>query len=151
MKGTEIMRSKILINPCRKRRIPRHFSWVDHRLVRENYLKHCSTDALALYLFLVTVGDHEGLSYYSTAGIEKYLNVNSQRTIGSCRRELIKSGLIAYLDGLYQVLDLGNHDSSHAMFYDTVKHGTADKTPLSSENTCSESAGAVIDRILGGK
>ena len=48
---------KRLIDPRRRRKIPRQFNWVDHRLVRGGYLKRCSHPALALYLFLtVTVG-----------------------------------------------------------------------------------------------
>lgn len=148
MKGMEFMRSKILIEPGRRRRIPKHFSWVDHRLVRENYLKQCSTDALALYLFLLTVGDHEGLSYYGDSSIEKFINLNSGKSLGSCRAELIKSGLIAYLNGLYQVLDLGKNDSvSGVVFKEAVRRETVNRT----SNTCTENLGTVIDRILGGK
>ena len=106
------MRSKVLIDPQRKRRIPKHFSWLDHRLVRNNYLKQCSTDALALYLFLVTVGDSEGLSYYRDESIEKYLVFGPSSSVNSCREELISAGLVAFLDGLYQVLDLAKEPES---------------------------------------
>jgi len=44
--------------------VPSQFSWVDHRLVREHYLERLPCEAAALYLFLVTVGDAERLSYY---------------------------------------------------------------------------------------
>ena len=56
---------KRLISPHRRRKVPAQFSWVDHRLVRDNHISKCSPEALALYLFLVTVADAEGLSYYS--------------------------------------------------------------------------------------
>ena len=46
------------------RRIPDQFSWIDHRLVREQYIDYLSSEAAALYLFLVTVSDAQGLSYY---------------------------------------------------------------------------------------
>jgi len=94
------MKSKVLINPGRKRKIPRHFSWVDHRLVRNNYLVRCSCDALALYLFLLTVGDYEGLSYYKDESILKYLKLSEKSSIAGCRRELIDAELISYLGGL---------------------------------------------------
>ena len=67
-----------------------------------------STDALTLYLFLVTVGDHEGLSYYRDESINKYLNFSSSSDVKSCREKLKLNNMISYLDGLYQVLGLGS-------------------------------------------
>ena len=49
------MIEKLPIAPARLRRVPHGFGWVDHRLVRSGCLRQCSTDALALYLVLVTV------------------------------------------------------------------------------------------------
>ncbi|SBT04495.1 hypothetical protein ACCAA_1480002 [Candidatus Accumulibacter aalborgensis] len=59
------MTIKRVLCPERIRQIPTQFSWVDHRLVRERYLDRCNPPAAALYLFLVTVADVQGLSYYS--------------------------------------------------------------------------------------
>ena len=53
---------KHIIATDRVRRVPRQFSWVDHRLVRGNYLVKASAPAWALYLVLVTVGDEHGVS-----------------------------------------------------------------------------------------
>ena len=53
------------IYPERIRTPPKQFSWVDHRLVRDHYIDRCSHQSAALYLFLVTVADAQGLSYYS--------------------------------------------------------------------------------------
>ena len=53
----------------RRRQVPRSWSWIDHRLVRDRHISRCSADALALYLFLVTVADGQGLSYYGDATI----------------------------------------------------------------------------------
>jgi hypothetical protein len=44
------------------RQVPTQFSWVDQRLVRERYIDQLSSQACALYLFLVTVADAQGLS-----------------------------------------------------------------------------------------
>ena len=63
------MINKHLLRPDRLRQIPPSFSWVDHRLVRHEHLRHTGPVAWALYLFLVTVADAEGLSYYSDASI----------------------------------------------------------------------------------
>ena len=63
------MVEKRLLCPNRRRRTPAQFSWLDHRLVRERRLESCPVEAWALYLFLVTVGDAQGLSYYSDASL----------------------------------------------------------------------------------
>jgi hypothetical protein len=55
---------KRVLNPNRVRHVPRQFSWIDQRLVRDGHTARCSAEALALYLFLVTVADAQGLSYY---------------------------------------------------------------------------------------
>ncbi|GEM_PF-609387 len=144
------MKSKVLINARKMRRIPKHFSWLDHRLVRESYLKQCSTDALALYLFLVTVGDHEGLSYYGDESIKKYLNFNPSSGVISCRKELMKAGLVAYLDGLYQVLDIAEDNNSEFRFSEALKHVSTVNGSISSGNSPVERVGAVIDKMFGG-
>ena len=63
------MVTKRLLRPERLRTVPSQFSWLDHRLVRERHLERCSTEALALYLFLATVADSKGLSYYADASV----------------------------------------------------------------------------------
>ena len=92
---------------CREqlRRVPPQFSWIDHRLVRDRLIAGRSAEALALYLFLVTVADGEGLSYYSDAGIGKLLPLDGP-ALGRARQELIRARLIAYQKPLYQVLSL---------------------------------------------
>ena len=98
------MQKRVLI-PARVRQVPRQFSWVDQRLVREHYLERCSVESWALYLFLLTVGDAQGLSYYADASIGKYLSMDSVR-LERARQQLIQAGLIAYERPLYQVLSL---------------------------------------------
>ena len=99
------MRGRELIVPQRRRRIPRQFSWVDHRLVRDGHVQGRSAPALALYLFLVTVADAEGLSWYSEATLCRQLSCNGPQ-LQSARAELQQAELIAYRKPLYQVLDL---------------------------------------------
>jgi len=96
---------KRLLCPERVRRIPAHFSWVDHRLVREHHIERCGTAALALYLLLVTVGDAEGLSYYSDTKVAQLTSMD-ERELHQARRELVDARLIAYRKPLYQVLSL---------------------------------------------
>jgi len=96
---------KRVLNPERLRKVPAQFSWIDHRLVQENYFVRCEHSAWALYLFLASVGDAEGLSYYSDASLMRHLNMD-QVQLSSSRQQLIRAGLIAYEKPLYQVLSL---------------------------------------------
>lgn len=99
------MLRKRVLDLERLRRVPRQFSWIDQRLVREHYLQRCDAHALALYLFLITVGDHQGLSYYADATLCRSLSMDDAR-LHQARRCLIQAQLIAYEAPLYQVLSL---------------------------------------------
>ena len=102
------MVEKRLLCPHRRRRTPAQFSWLDHRLVRERRLERCPVEAWALYLFLVTVGDARGLSYYSDASLTARLPLD-RRALLEARHALIGAGLIAFEPPLYQVLSLDEH------------------------------------------
>jgi len=99
------MKHKKLLRPDRLRRPPERFSWLDHRLVRENRLRPCTPDAMALYLFLATVADAEGLSYYGEASIAERLGMVPDR-VRAARTCLIREDLVAYERPFYQVLSL---------------------------------------------
>lgn len=96
---------KRLLCPERIRKPPAGFNWLDHRLVRDGYIDRCSHQAAALYLFLVTVADARGLSYYSDASVMERLFMDSA-ILNQARRNLVLIGLIAYQNPLYQVLAL---------------------------------------------
>lgn len=97
--------SKRVLNPERLRQVPEHFSWLDHRLVREHTIEKADVCAWALYLFLVTVADAHGLSYYSEATLSRRLKLSLPR-LAQARRDLVALDLIAYDPPLYQVLSL---------------------------------------------
>ena len=99
------MISKHLLRPQRLRQIPASFSWVDHRLVRHDYLPRADHSAWALYLFLITVADAQGLSYYSDRAIGRHLKMDSVQ-LSVARQQLVQADLIAYQKPLYQVLAL---------------------------------------------
>jgi len=99
------MKHKELIEPGLRRRIPEHFTWVDHRLVREGYIRKCSIKSLGFYLFLLAVSDAEGLSYYGDKRISLELGI-SEDSVSELRRELISARLIVYKEAIYQLLDL---------------------------------------------
>lgn len=99
------MRGREPLVPRRRRRVPPQFSWVDHRLVRDGHIEGRSPEALALYLFLVTVADADGLSWYSEVALCRVLSWTPPR-LAQARSELREADLIAYRKPLYQVLDL---------------------------------------------
>ncbi len=100
------MSIKRVLCPERVRQIPAQFSWIDQRLVRDHLIGTCGTDALVLYLFLVTVADAQGLSYYSDHAIVCRLACFDPARLAHARAELQRVGWIAYEPPLYQVLAL---------------------------------------------
>lgn len=96
---------KHLLRPDRLRQVPSGFNWVDHRLVRQNYIDRCDCVDLALYLFLITVSDDQGLSYYSDPAICRRLKIDPT-ALARARVHLQQADLIAYQKPLYQVLSL---------------------------------------------
>jgi hypothetical protein len=101
--------NKHLLRPDRLRRVPAGFNWIDHRLVRDHYVERCNCVDLALYLFLVTVSDVQGLSYYSDQAICRRLRIEPA-TLAAARLHLQQADLIAYRKPLYQVLSLEDPD-----------------------------------------
>ncbi len=99
------MREKEVLRPERLRKTPGQFSWVDHRLVRWDYVRRCDSRSWAVYLLLVTVGDAQGVSYYSDGKIAELLSLE-RGDVAEARCQLVAADLIAYERPLYQVLSL---------------------------------------------
>lgn len=116
------MTIKRVLCPERVRQIPAQFSWVDHRLIRERHIERCDPPAAALYLFLVTVADAQGLSYYSDAVLVRCLSMTAVR-LSQARGDLIRVGLIAYQRPLYQVLSLDSSPHIEARELDADEIG----------------------------
>ena len=96
---------KQVLWPERLRQVPLQFSWIDHSFVQQHFIDRCEPRAAALYLFLVTVCDSLGLSYYGATTLARRLHL-SDEDLDSARRQLIELELIAYRAPLYQVLAL---------------------------------------------
>jgi hypothetical protein len=96
---------KCPILPAKLRCVPSQFSWVDQRLVREHRIDQLSHEACALYLFLVTVADAQGLSYYADRSLCQRLSMSAP-LLRQARQLLIQQSLVAYRRPLYQVLAL---------------------------------------------
>ena len=99
------MMQKKILRPERLRQVPAQFSWIDQRLVREDFLRHGEPSAWALYLVLVTVADAQGLSYYSEATLSRLLKLDLVQ-LAQARQQLVGADLLAYQKPLYQVLAL---------------------------------------------
>ena len=89
--------------PERQRTVPRNFSWLDHRMIREGYLKQLNCKNSVLYLFLLTVADRDGLFWYSD---QRICELTPLREVASCRNVLIDADLLTFEEGVYQVLSL---------------------------------------------
>ena len=98
----------IVKNPVlntRIRKIPKSFSWLDHRLVRDRHIESLSHSQAALYLFLVCVADDKGLSYYGDPALMAKLGMD-QVCLNEARSGLIRKNFIAWQKPIYQVLSL---------------------------------------------
>jgi len=134
------MAEKRILCRDRVRKVPRQFSWIDHRLVRDGHISRCSHEALALYLFLVTVSDGEGLSYYSDRTAGELLSMD-EPVLASARRELHKAGLIAYRQPLYQVLSLDDPGAGLAALHRSApRRGSGEAISI----------GEVLEQVTGG-
>ena len=89
---------KQVLRPERVRGTPEQFSWVDHALVQHHLIDRCSSHSAALYLFLITVADCEGLSYYASATLASRLHL-SEAELAAARSQLMALDLIDCLAG----------------------------------------------------
>ena len=101
--ATKMDKRPICLSKLRK--VPKQFSWVDQRLVRDHYIDQLSPQACALYLLLVTVADAQGLSYYADLSLCQRLSLTCTE-LHQARQALITLGVVAYQPPLYQVLAL---------------------------------------------
>ncbi len=135
------------IYPERVRKVPPQFSWVDHRLVRDGHIESLSHAAAALYLFLLTVADHQGLSYYGDASIEKRLSMDDY-TLQTARENLIRTGLIAWKKPIYQVLDMDVPRLPMTEF--RINAATSSESEVRVKNGQPKHIGEIIKRMVGG-
>ena len=94
---------KQVLWPERLRQVPQQFSWVDHAFVLQHFFDRWEARAAALYLFLVTVCDAQGLSYYGSATLARRLHL-SDENLDAARRQLIELDLIAYRAPPYELV-----------------------------------------------
>jgi hypothetical protein len=138
------MIKKRIVCSDRLRRVPNQFSWIDHALVRRKYICGHSHGSLALYLFLVTVADGDGLSYYSDTAIRQYLRFTAA-ALDKYRAELCGAGLIAYSNPFYQVLSL--NEASATVFPAPCE--TARQKSQTVRTGAVESIGQILSKAMG--
>lgn len=91
--------------PDRVRKISGSFSWIDHRLITQGWFDVLNRDEILTYLWWTTVGDENGVSFYSDEKTATRLKLSVPQ-IQMARQGLIEKQLVVYRSGVIQVLDL---------------------------------------------
>jgi hypothetical protein len=91
--------------PGRIRTLPKSFSWIDRRLLTEPFLVPLAPEEIALYFFLVTAADRQGMSFWSPGKIQDRLGL-AKSALRPSIYGLIEQDLIAYRPPFFQVLSL---------------------------------------------
>lgn len=99
------MVAKVLIAPEKKRIPAPPFAWIDRRFFFAGFMAELGAAENLLYFFLVLVADKNGLSRYGYDKICATLHLTLDEYIAA-RETLIRRNLIAFRDGLFQVLVL---------------------------------------------
>ena len=142
------MPTKRLLDARRRRKgLPRGFGWIDHRLLRDGYLGHCSPEALALYVLLVCAADAQGLSFYSDARIAELLAL-APPALSAARRQLMALGLIAYQKPLYQLLSLETECTAGSPVGQPPRDEPDPEPPSSASHPRDLPLKAMVERIL---
>ena len=93
------------VAPDRIRKIDGSFAFIEHKFLRRGFWASLEHRELLLYLFLILVADHQGLSYYGYDKICAILRVTVDQYIDA-RDALIRKDLIAFDGTIFQILSL---------------------------------------------
>ena len=91
--------------PYRIRKITGSFTFIEHRFLRDGFFASLDHHELLLYLFLLIVGDRNGMSFYSYDKICTLLKISVDEYL-LARNSLIENDLIAFDGKFFQVLSL---------------------------------------------
>jgi hypothetical protein len=92
--------------PDRIRSIRGSFSWIDHRFLRQGFDHGLTRLEKLFYFVLIAVSNRDGVSFYSDERLWEILEIRHGHELTGARAELVARDLIAFEDGVYQVLDL---------------------------------------------
>ncbi len=98
-----IQKTPLISNRVRK--INGSFAWISHRFLRQGFWDNLTHHELLVYLFLVMVGDRQGISYYSFDKICSLVGITPDEYIFA-RDGLIDKDLVSFNGRLFQVLSL---------------------------------------------
>lgn len=114
--------------PLEPRRI-RHprgaYGWVDLRIVTEGHLVGLGPQAALVYLFLCTVGNRAGISFWSRTRIARMLNLTLAEIENALAR-MIAADLIAANDRVVQVLPVPDRCCGNLATQDGAGHAKED-------------------------
>ena len=99
------MIKNIILCPDRVRKINGSFAFIEHRFLRDGFFVGLDHHELLLYLFLILVGDRNGISFYSYDKICTLLSCSVDEHV-LARDSLIEKDLIAFDGKFFQVLSL---------------------------------------------
>ena len=99
--------------PDRIRSIRGSFSWIDHRFLRKRFDQGLTRLEKLLYFVLIAVSNRDGVSFYSYERLGEILEIRHTHELTGARAELIDRDLIAFEEGIYQVLDLPPEPHRH--------------------------------------
>ena len=92
--------------PERIRSIRGSFSWIDHRFLRQGFDQGVTRLEKLFYFVIIAVSNRDGASFYSDERLWEILEIRHGHELTGARDELVARDLIAFDDGVYQVLDL---------------------------------------------
>lgn len=102
------------LEPRRVRYPKGAYGWADQKIVTEGYLQALGCPGALVYLFLCTVGNREGLSFWSRSRMARILNLTLE-AIDEALRALIAADLIAVTDRIVQVLPVPSRSTSQPL------------------------------------
>ena len=108
------MIKNIILCPDRVRKINGSFAFIEHRFLRDGFFASLGHHELLLYLFLLIVGDRNGMSFYSYDKICSLLMFSVDEHV-LARDSLIEKDLIAFDGKFFQVLSLPEKVFKHAL------------------------------------
>jgi hypothetical protein len=81
---------------------------MDHRFFRQGFDQGLTRTEKLLYLVLVAVSNRDGVSFYSDERLGELLDIRHRHELTGARDELVARDLIAFKEGVYQVLNLSS-------------------------------------------
>jgi hypothetical protein len=112
--------------PQRLRRIQHSFAWIDHRLLRSEFVHVMTHQDQSLYLFLALAADCNGVSFYRKEKAADILGLDAGE-FEVARDRLIDMGLLAFeaysavsVNGFYQLLPVDGQPPDFASMTPTA-------------------------------